>query len=224
MLCDHRVPATAVRAADFVAGLKEQLHSVTVPISRTEKVTARGLVQDELILRRPEEDDEAEFHRAYRATSSEYPSFALWYAEGMPFHRYIEVLQNQESGINLPAGFVPSTFLCAFVGTRIVGRVSIRHALNAALMRKGGHIGYVVLPEFRQRGYATRMLRIALGMGRTRLGLTRVLVTCDDDNIASIKTIEKNGGVLENVVTAAAITTGEPDLEKPFRRYWIAPK
>ena len=178
-------------------------------------------MQNELILRRLEEDDEAEFHRAYRATSTDPSSFPLWYIEGMPFHRYIQVLKDQEAGINLQSGFVPSTILFAFVGPRIVGRVAIRHALNAALMRKGGHIGYVVVSEFRQRGYATRMLRIALEVARTRLGLTRVLVTCDDDNIASIRTIEKNGGVLENVVHAAATTTGKPDLEKPFRRYWI---
>jgi predicted acetyltransferase len=41
-----------------------------------------------------------------------------------------------------------------------------------------------------------------------------VLVTCDDDNVGSIRTIENNGGVLENVVTG-------PDLEVPKRRYWI---
>ena len=47
-----------------------------------------------------------------------------------------------------------------------------------------------------------------------RLALERVLLTCDDDNIGSIRTIEKNGGVLENVLTG-------PDLMKPKRRYWI---
>ena len=48
-----------------------------------------------------------------------------------------------------------------------------------------------------------------------KLGLKRVLVTCDDDNVGSIKTIEKNGGVLESIVTG-------PDGDKPKRRYWIA--
>jgi predicted acetyltransferase len=45
-------------------------------------------------------------------------------------------------------------------------------------------------------------------------GIGRVLVTCDDDNDGSIRTIEKNGGVLENIV-------GRPDLPKPKQRYWI---
>jgi predicted acetyltransferase len=78
----------------------------------------------------------------------------------------------------------------------------------------GGHIGYVVVPQFRRQGYATAILRQSLQIARTQ-GLTRVLVTADDDNIGSIKTIEKNGGVLESIVTG-------PDGATPKRRYWIA--
>ena len=78
----------------------------------------------------------------------------------------------------------------------------------------GGHIGYVVVPEFRRQGWATEILRQSLLIARERCGVDRILVTCDDDNVGSIRTIEKNGGVLENTVTG-------PDLEKPKRRYWI---
>jgi len=168
-----------------------------------------------LTLRRPREDEEEEFLRAHRATSSEVPSFLHYYEDGMPFRRYLDVLADQEHGVNMPtANHVPSTFLFAFVGNRIVGRASIRHALNEFLHRVGGHIGYVVVPEFRRRGYATEILRQSLQIARDKCGLNRILVTCDDDNIGSIRTIEKNGGVLENVV-------GAPDLDKPLRRYWI---
>jgi predicted acetyltransferase len=133
----------------------------------------------------------------------------------MPFRRYLEVLAERERGQNLPANQVPSTFLFAFAGTRIVGRASIRHALNPYLERFGGHIGYVVVPEYRRQGYATAILRQALQIASQKLGLTRVLVTCDDDNVGSIRTIEKNGGVLENVVAG-------PEGASPKRRYWIA--
>ena len=98
----------------------------------------------ELTLRRPREDEEEEFLRAHRATSPEAPSFLHYYTEGMPFRRYLEVLAEHEQGINLPSAHVPSTFLFAFVGARIVGRTSIRHSLNDSLERVGGHIGYVV--------------------------------------------------------------------------------
>ena len=168
----------------------------------------------ELKLRRPREDEEAEFLRAHRSTSPEVPFFLHYYEEEMPFSRYLEVLSEMERGVNLRSpDHVPTTFLFAFVGNRIVGRSAIRHSLNAVLQRVGGHIGYVVVPEFRRRGYATTILRLSLQIA-SELGLRRVLLTCDDDNVGSIRTIEKNGGVLENIVTG-------PDLDKPKRRYWV---
>ena len=174
----------------------------------------RGQPMD-LVLRVPRLSEEAEFLRAHRATSPSVRNFLHYYEEGMSFRRYLEVLAERERGENLPADHVPSTFLFAFAGTSIVGRVSIRHALNPYLERVGGHIGYVVVPEYRRQGYATAILRQSLQIARQKLGLTRVLVTCDDDNVGSIKTIEKNGGVLESIVTGAA-------GDKPKRRYWIA--
>ncbi len=168
----------------------------------------------ELELRLPRIDEEEEFLRAHRETTPEWPTFLHGYEEGMPFARYLESLGQQARGENVPPDRVPSTFLFAFDGPRIVGRVTIRHALNEFLLRVGGHIGYVVVPGFRRRGYATAILHHALGIARQQLGLTRVLVTCDDDNIGSLRTIEKNGGVLENVITG-------PDLDVPKRRYWI---
>ena len=168
----------------------------------------------DLVLRVPRLSEEAEFLRAHRATSPSVPNFLHHYEEGMSFRRYLEVLAEQERGENLPANRVPSTFLFAFAGTSIVGRVAIRHSLNPDLERVGGHIGYVVVPEYRRQGYATAILRQSLQIAREKLGLTRVLVTCDDDNVGSIKTIEKNGGVLESIVT-------DPDGDRPKRRYWI---
>jgi predicted acetyltransferase len=166
------------------------------------------------VLRPLRAGDEEEFLRAHRATSPGYPSFLHNYQEGMPFGRYLEVLEEQRRGIGLSPGQVPSVFLFAFASERIVGRVSIRPSLDARFERVGGHVGYVVVPEFRRRGYAAAMLGMAIRIANAELGLQRVLVTCDDDNIASIKTIEKCGGVLENVATG-------PDLAKPKRRYWI---
>ncbi len=165
-------------------------------------------------LRRPRVDEEDEFLRAHRATSPQVPYFLHDYTEGMPFTRYLEMLSEMERGENLRSpDHVPATFLFAFVGNRIVGRSSIRHSLTPLLERVGGHIGYVVVPEFRRLGYATTILRLSLQIAGG-LGLRRVLLTCDDDNVGSIKTIEKNGGILENVVSGP-----NPDTLK--RRYWV---
>jgi predicted acetyltransferase len=172
-------------------------------------------VDDWLELRLPRIDEEPEFLRAHHATTPDVPNFLHYYEEGMPFARYLEILEQHARGEHVPPDHVPSTFLFAFDGPRIVGRVAIRHELNDFLLRIGGHIGYTVVPEFRRRGYATEILRQSLAIARQRFGLTRVLLTCDDDNIGSIRTIEKNGGILESVVTGADVTT-------PKRRYWIA--
>jgi predicted acetyltransferase len=171
-------------------------------------------VRDRLELRLPRPSEEAEFLRAHRATTPDVPNFLHYYEEGMPFARYLETLEQHARGEHIPPGHVPSTFLFAFDGPSIVGRGSIRHELNDFLLLVGGHIGYTVVPEFRRRGYATEILRQLLTIARERLGLARVLVTCDEDNVGSIRTIEKNGGVLENVVTGLDGT--------PKRRYWIA--
>lgn len=166
-----------------------------------------------LTLRHPHLAEEPEFLRAYEATRTE-PIFYLCYEEGMSLAQYLERLHQYVRGENLPDGHVPSTFLMAFVGERIVGRISIRHELNDFLLREGGHIGYAVVPEFRLRGYATEILRQGLEIARQRLGIARVLVTCDDDNIGSRKVIERNGGMLENVLQT-------PEMATPKRRYWF---
>jgi|GEM_PF-604614 len=88
---------------------------------------------------------------------------------------------------------VPSVTYWASADGRYVGQISLRLHLNGNLSTLGGHIGYTVRPSARNRGFATEMLRLCLNEAR-RLGLMRVLVTCDETNAASRRVIEKNGG------------------------------
>jgi predicted acetyltransferase len=108
---------------------------------------------------------------------------------------------------------VAATFELALVGGQVAGRLSVRHALNDFLLQQGGHIGYGVLPPFRSRGLGTRMLQRGLEHAAT-LGIGRVLVTCDDTNVASRRIIEGAGGVYESSYSG-------PDTKVPIRRYWF---
>ena len=155
--------------------------------------------------------DEAEALAGDQELALEDWGFLLNYEPDMPWSEYLEILDDQRLGRNLPLGKVPATFLIAEHDGQLIGRSSIRHALNDFLFNVGGHIGYGVRPAFRRRGFATEILRQSLEL-ISELGVTEVLVTCDDDNVGSYKVIESQGGVLENRVEF------EGSLK---RRYWI---
>ena len=93
-------------------------------------------------------------------------------------------------------GVQASTYFAINEENEMVGCIELRHSLNENLATIGGHIGYSVCPKDRRKGYATKMLTLILQEAR-KLGIEKVLLTCDADNIASIKTIIKNGGVKE---------------------------
>ncbi len=129
------------------------------------------------------------------------------------FRSYVEKLHRQAKGIDLPEGFVPATeYWIIDEHDKYVGRLQIRHEFNDYLRNFGGHIGYNIRPSARRKGYASQALTLGLEKAK-ELGLGKVLITCNDDNIASIKVIEKHGAVLENKLRT--------DSGVLIRRYWI---
>nr|WP_284291480.1 GNAT family N-acetyltransferase [Angustibacter aerolatus] len=129
-----------------------------------------------------------------------------------PWVDHVAMHERLRRGIDLPAGRVRAAFLLACVGDEVVGRVSIRFALNDWLEQFGGHVGYGVRPAHRRRGYAGEMLRQSLVVARSE-GVDRVLVVCDDDNLASAAVLLRGGGV-ESTPTVDA-EGGR------HRRFWI---
>jgi len=131
---------------------------------------------------------------------------------GQSFVDYVRMVDDHRHGRSIDVDWVESTWLLADVDGAVVGRSSIRFELNDYLLAQGGHIGYGVRPSHRRRGYATEILRQSLVVARAG-GVQDVLVTCDDDNVGSVRAIEANGGILENVVEIDGV---------PLRRYWIS--
>jgi predicted acetyltransferase len=127
-------------------------------------------------------------------------SFTPWVLneDSSDFEVMVRRFEGYSRGTGVREGAVPhSTFWLVRDDRKVLGAVNIRHYLNDALRFSGGHIGYGVRPGERRKGYATEMLSQALVIARG-LGIARAMLTCDKENIASARTILRNGGVLDS--------------------------
>lgn len=124
---------------------------------------------------------------------------AIFYSDWHNFDEYLRHFDQQEH--HPKEGHVPSTTYFALDKERniMVGAISIRHYLNEDLRNGGGHIGDEIRPSERRKGYATEMISLALTMCR-KLKIEKVMMSCNDYNIGSRKSIIKNGGVYEKTV------------------------
>jgi predicted acetyltransferase len=129
------------------------------------------------------------------------------------FDAYLRKVDTGRQREGLPQGRVPGTEFWLEHNGKIIGCVRLRLGLTPDLENEGGHVGYDVRPSMRRRGYGTVLLRYALIEARA-LGIERVRITCDDDNLGSIKVIERNNGMLAG--RGVSKQTG-----KTIRQYWI---
>ena len=115
----------------------------------------------------------------------------------------------EEVGTNVPS----HTYLAIRKSdNRIIGVIDLRHHIDHPILGTwGGHCGYSVRPSERGQGYATEMLRLNK-LKAKEMGIYKMLVTCDEGNIASEKAILANGGVYEKTI--------DVDGDK-IKRFWI---
>lgn len=136
--------------------------------------------------------------------------YAIFKNDCEDFDYYLANLSSKEP----KNGFVPDSvfFLLDEDKNRLLGAVDIRHYLNEGLLYDGGHIGNGIRPSERRKGYGKKIIELSLEECK-KLGINRVLITCNKNNIGSKKAIIYNGGIKENEVI-------DKDGEV-IERYWI---
>jgi predicted acetyltransferase len=132
---------------------------------------------------------------------------------GAKYEALIERLDCSLDPEALMPGELPYEDFWMMEGDQWIGKLTLRTAIDEKYLHAGGHIGYEIRPTRRRCGYGTAILRLGLEKARER-GLTRVLLTCDETNLASQKVIERNGGSLESIVDVEGQTARK-------MRYWI---
>lgn len=139
-------------------------------------------------------------------------SSQLAFAESI--EQWLEQVENNRHWETVQQDYMPAEqYIAVDNEDNIVGMLNFRKELNDYLRNYIGHIGYSVAPSKRRQGIATKMLKLALEEAE-KFGLQKVLITCTDDNVASFKVIENNGGILEDKRV-------DPGDQKLTRRYWI---
>ncbi|PKK99662.1 MAG: GNAT family N-acetyltransferase [Tenericutes bacterium HGW-Tenericutes-2] len=165
-----------------------------------------------LTLRKPTLEDKKSYLDYIEAWGNEFIYPTASSARERTFEELIERIELDEKNMIDPVNRVPATtFILIDENQEIYGSINLRYFLNEDLLKYNSHIGYGIKPNKRKQGYGKLMLSLVLEKAREHR-LTKVLITCNDENIASYKTIEACGGVLENKVFK---TDGY------IRRYWI---
>lgn len=130
------------------------------------------------------------------------------------FSTFLQKLEENKKIENIKPHLVnQTTFILVDDNDHIYGGVNIRHRLNDNLLKHGGHIGALIRPSERRKGYATIMIGKALEKCK-ELNIEKVLITCREENFGSKKSIEKNNGIYENSII-------DENSGLVYRRYWI---
>lgn len=135
------------------------------------------------------------------------------YRENEEFSHLVKRLKDREKGKNISKRDVPATVYFIIENSEVVGTIDLRHVLNKNYFERLGHIAYYIKPSKRNKGIATKALGLALKKYEKE-PIARILITSYEDNLASRKVIENNGGKLEKIVF-------DEISQKNICRYWV---
>lgn len=121
----------------------------------------------------------------------------------MSFDDFLKRMRERGTDEIREKGLVPATlYFLVDEKNKICGALDIRHELNEYLEKFGGHIGYGIAPSERKKGYGKIQLKLGLEKAK-KIGLKKVLITCDDNNVSSARTIEACGGIYNDTLADA---------------------
>jgi predicted acetyltransferase len=148
---------------------------------------------EDLLLVKPNEKYQKSFENyalAYRNICEEH--YFRKYRKALEnFQSYLNDLHDYSNGKDLAQGEVATSTFWLIDKKEVVGVVRIRHQE----VECAGHVGYDISPDYRNRGYGLEILKLALEKVK-EIGIKEAILTCNVDNIASKKIIEKNNGKL----------------------------
>lgn len=129
------------------------------------------------------------------------------------YDEFLSKLEDNKYQERIKPEYSPQTTFGVFIDDRLIGGFNLRHILKGNLINHGGHIGYLIRPSERKKGYGTQLLKCALNEAK-KLGIEKVLISCRTENVASERVILNNNGIYENDFY-------EEETGKTFKRYWI---
>lgn len=135
------------------------------------------------------------------------------YMNDVETSNYIEHSKDASLGLNLHSGEVTRTEYWLQINGKYLGRIQIRKKPSGRFSNIASHVYYEIRPSEQGKGYGTTLLSLGLGKARD-MKMNRLIIACDETNVASRKIIEHNGGVLKK-------TTPVPDSPTPTLLYTI---
>ena len=145
------------------------------------------------------------------------PSLLFKWDNYQDFLSIMDSVRKWEYGI-----YTPSSVFFLVEKDKILGWIDIRHnIIHPKLRDYSGHIGYWIRPSERAKWYATKMLELWLQEAK-KIWLSRVMISCLQENIASAKVVKKNWWKLEQVKTIDDPSERRPENKgKKLEIYWI---
>ena len=114
------------------------------------------------------------------------------------YTKWLAKSDNIANNIGLEDWMVPQSIYWLYIGGIPVGMGKLRHYLNDKLRENGGHVGYSIRPIYRKKGYGTLLLTLLIEKAKN-LNIDKLLFTVRNENVASIKVVMANNGIIEKI-------------------------